>query len=190
MKRNYTKTRRAEQEAETRERIAVAALALHAEIGPARTTISQIAERAGVQRHTVYAHFPEERDLLMACSGLHIAQNPPPSPAGWDTVNDPSVRLKKALTALYGWYAGNEAILAAVLRDAEHHALLREVMDVRFGSAFQAIGSSLSAGLADKGKAALVLAMSFHTWRTLTRDGGLGPTAAADLMAETVRGAA
>jgi AcrR family transcriptional regulator len=186
MKRNYTKTRRAEQEAETRERIAAAALALHAEIGPARTTISQIAERAGVQRHTVYAHFPEERDLLMACSGLHIAQSPPPSPAGWDTLRDPTVRLRKALTTLYAWYAANEAVLAAVLRDAEHHALLREVMDVRFGPSLQAIAGSLSAGLAEKGRAALALALSFHTWRTLTRDAGLSPSAAAELMSDSI----
>jgi AcrR family transcriptional regulator len=186
MARTYTKTRRAELEEETRLRIAEAALALHAEIGPARTTVSQVAERAGVQRHTVYAHFPEERDLLMACSGLHLEREPPPHPAAWDSIRDPAQRLTKALTALYAWFARNEAVFSAVLRDAEHHAILRDVMDKRFGAPLGAIAASLSPGLGARGKAALTLAMSFHSWRTLTRDAGLKPSTAVELMARTV----
>lgn len=186
MARNYTKSKRAEHEAGTRQRIVEAALALHGEIGPAQTTVSMIAERAGVQRHTVYAHLPDERSILMACSGLHAEREPVPTPAAWETVNDPTVRLNKALTALYGWFARNEAITAAVLRDAEHHALLREVSALRFGTAFGAIAASVSAGLGAKGKAALALALSFHTWRTLTREAGMKPAAAVELMTRTV----
>jgi AcrR family transcriptional regulator len=186
MARTYTKTRRAELEEETRLRIADAALALHTEIGPARTTVSQIAERAGVQRHTVYAHFPEERDILMACSGLHLERAPPPSPGSWDTIRDPAQRLAKALSALYAWYERNEALLAAVFRDAEHYPLLRDISNLRFGPGFAAIAASLSAGLNARGKAALALALSFHTWRTLTRDAGLKPAAAVELMASMV----
>jgi AcrR family transcriptional regulator len=186
MARAYTKGKRAEHEAETRERITAAALALHTEIGPAATTISMIAERAGVQRHTVYAHFPDERSILMACSGMHAERAPMPSPRLWDTINDPSTRLKKALTAVYAWFAENEAIVAAVLRDAEHHPLLREISDIAFGTHLSAIASSLAAGLGAKGQAALQLALSFHTWRTLTRDAGLKPAAAVGLMVGTV----
>jgi AcrR family transcriptional regulator len=186
MVRTYTKAKRAEQETETRDRIVEAALALHGEIGPARTTVSMIADRAGVQRHTVYAHFPDERAMLMACSGLHADRAPLPAPALWASIADPAVRLKKALTALYAWFADNETITATVLRDAESHALLREISELRFGVPFGAIAASLSTGLTAKGKAALTLALSFHTWRTLTRDAGLSQKAAVALMVAAV----
>jgi len=145
-----------------------------------------IAERAGVQRHTVYAHLPDERSILMACSGLHAEREPLPAPGAWSDVNDPERRLGKALGALYGWFARNEALTAAVLRDAEQHALLREVSGLRFGVPLGAVFESLSPGLGTKGKAALALAMSFHTWRTLVRDAGMRPAAAVELMAQTV----
>ena len=186
MTRTYTKGKRAEQEAETRQRIVEATLDLHTEVGPAQTTVSMIAERAGVQRHTVYAHFPDERTLLMACSGLHMTREPLPSPETWETINDASVRMKAALTALYAWFARNETVTAAILRDAEHHVLLREVSGLRFGPGLEGIAASVSAGLGEKGKAALTLAMSFHTWRSLVREAGLNQDAAVDLMARTV----
>lgn len=186
MTRAYAKAKRAENEAATRERITEAALALHSEIGPARTTVSMIAERAGVQRHTVYAHFPDERSILMACSAMHIEREPLPAPDQWEAINDPQSRLNKALTALYAWYARNDATLAAVLRDAEHHAVVREVIALRFGPGINALAQSLSAGLSAKGQAALTLAISFHTWRTLTRDAGLKPAAAVEMMVRTV----
>lgn len=186
MARSYTKGKRADQEAETRLRIVEAALDLHGHVGPARTTVSMIAERAGVQRHTVYAHFPDERALLMACSGLHAERAPLPSPELWGTLNDRAARLRKALTALYAWYAANEQIAASVLRDAEQHALLGEVSMLRFGVPLSAIAASLSDGLGPTGQAALRLAVSFHTWRILTRDAGLKPAAAVELMARAV----
>lgn len=186
MPRSYTKTKRAEKEAETRERIVEAALQLHGEHGPLATTISMIAERAGVQRHTVYAHLPDDRAVFMACSGLHLERSPLPSPELWAPINDPSERLGAALTALFAWFAGNEALLGAVLRDAETSALLREISELRFGGPFGAIIASLSPGLDAKGLAALNLALSFHTWRTLVRESGLEPNDAVNLMVETV----
>ena len=68
MKRRYELKERARRQAETRQRIVDAAVELHTSVGPARTTISAIAERAGVERHTVYAHFPDEPTLFRACS--------------------------------------------------------------------------------------------------------------------------
>lgn len=186
MARTYVKSRRAESEAETRRRIVEAALALHAERGPAQTTISMIAERAGVQRHTVYAHFPDERTLLMACSGLHVEREPLPSPEAWDGINEPAARLRKALTALYDWYGRNEQLTAVVLRDAEHHAVLREITQLRMGPPLAAFHQSLSEALGARGKAALALATSFHTWRTLTREAGLEPAAAIEIVMHTV----
>lgn len=186
MTRTYVKSKRAANQAETRQRIVEAAVALHGEIGPASTTISMIAERAGVQRHTIYAHFPDDRSMLMACSGQHLEHHPIPSPEFWASEADPAARLTMALAALYAWFADTEAMTAGVLRDAEVHPVLREVSDLRFGVPLAAIHASLSGGLSGKGKAALWLALSFHTWRTLARDAHLAQKAAVALMVRTV----
>lgn len=185
MTRTYTKGKRADKEAETRLRIIEAALALHGEVGPAKTTVSMIAERAGVQRHTVYAHLPDERATFMACSGLFDERYPLPSPEAWAELNDPESRLNSALTALYGWFARHEEIVSHVLRDAEQNATLREVSDMRFGAPFGAIFASLAGGLSEKQQAALAVAISLYTWRTL-RDARLDPHAAVELMVDTV----
>lgn len=189
MTRTYSKSRRAEKEGETRDRIVGAALALHTEIGPNRTTVSMIAERAGVQRHTVYAHLPDERAILLACSGLHAERAPLPSPDLWAALNDPETRLRAALTAVYAWFEGNQRVTAAVLRDAEQNAALAEVAEFRFGEPFGAIVMSLADGLGTKGNAALRLALSFYTWRSLVRDAGLSTPEAVNLMARSVLGA-
>lgn len=184
--RTYVKSRRAEQEAETRQRIVEAAVGLHGTVGPAQTTISMIAERAGVQRHTVYAHFPDERSLLMACSGLHLEREPLPLPGSWADLSGAEARLTAALTALYAWFARNEDMLAAVLRDAERHALLREISNMRFAVPLGGIAASVSQGLGARGRATLTLALDFHTWRTLTRRASLKPAEAVDLMVRAV----
>lgn len=186
MARTYTKSKRAENEGETRDRIVAAALQLHTEVGPNRTTVSMIAERAGVQRHTVYAHLPDERAIFMACSGLHAEQSPPPSPDAWAGINDPDARLRAALAALYGWYAPNQAIFANVLRDAEINPTLREATDLRVAGPLGAIFMSVEGGLGAKGIAALRLAMSFYTWRSLVREAGMTPADAVALMARSV----
>ncbi len=189
MTRSYTKTRRADNQAETRQRIVEAAMGLHGEIGPSATTISMIAERAGVQRHTVYAHFADELSLLMACSGLHGQQNPLPAPEAWAQLASPEAKLTAALAAVYAWFAANEAMTANVLRDIETNEPLRQVTQMRFGAPLAAIYESLSGGLSAKGRAALTLALSFHTWRTLIRDAKMKPKDAVALMVRTVVGA-
>src|SRR5215218_9654796 len=103
-KRRYEKRARATKEQATRLRIIEAAIALHGTVGPARTTISAIAERAGVRRATVYRHFPDERTLLLGCSSTWAARNPLPDPATWAAIADPAERLERALDALYTWY--------------------------------------------------------------------------------------
>jgi AcrR family transcriptional regulator len=189
MNRSYIKNKRAENQAETRQRIVEAAVGLHGEVGPAHTTISMVAERAGVQRHTVYSHFPDERSLLMACSGTHLAQHPVPSPAAWADIGNPGERITAALTALYAWYAENEQMIGNVLRDAERHTLLREVSDLRFGAPLAAIIQSLAQPLGAKGKAMLGLALSFYTWRTLTGISGLKARDAVALQVAAILGA-
>src|SRR5512144_2278163 len=116
--RKYDKKRRAEQETETRRRIVEAVAALHGEIGPARTTIKAIAERAGVERLTVYRHFADEGEIFAACNAHFQAEPPPPHPAAWAGVADPGARLRAALLAFYRHYRGGGDMLANALRDA------------------------------------------------------------------------
>ena len=104
-----------------------AAVDLHASVGPARTTVSAIAKRAGVERHTVYAHFPDERRLFEACTSHWEARHPFPDPARW-TAADPDDRLRTALDEVYGWYEEVESDLAVFRRDAEVHELDAEVI--------------------------------------------------------------
>jgi AcrR family transcriptional regulator len=189
MPRTYTLKRRAEQQAETRRRIVEAAVDLHGSVGPAATTFSMVAERAGVQRHTLYAHFPDERSLLMACSGLTAERDPLPDAAAWRSIEDRSERLRVGLGAVYDWYERNADLAACVLRDAQHHALVREISALRFGPYFAAYHEVLGHTLTAKQLALLHLALSFHTWRILVRESGLKQGAAVDAMVQAIGGA-
>jgi AcrR family transcriptional regulator len=101
MTRTYTLKRRAEQQAETRQRIVEAAVELHSSVGPARTTVSMIAGRAGVQRHTFYAHFPDDRSVFLACSGLVVERDPLPDAEPWRAIDDRGERLRVGLRAIW-----------------------------------------------------------------------------------------
>jgi AcrR family transcriptional regulator len=189
MTRIYTLKRRAQQQAETRKRIVEAAVELHGSIGPALTTFSMVADRAGVQRHTLYAHFPDERSLYLACSGLHLERAPLPDANAWRTIEDRGERLRTGLRAIYDWYDRNADLAACVLRDAEYHALTREIAALRFGPSVHAYHEVLGAKLNAKQRAVLGLALSFHTWRTLVREGGLKQAAAVNTMVQAIVGA-
>ena len=190
----YELKKRAERQQETRRRIVDAALALHTEIGPARTTISAIAERAGVQRHTVYSHFPEESELFIACSGLQAERHPLPDPELLLAIDDGGERLRAGLEALYGYYARHEQLLTNVHRDLEVHTLTRVVTVAQFGPFLERLHEVMAAALPARGKrrgrrdAALGVATSFWTWRALAHDHGLKPPAAADLAAAMALG--
>jgi AcrR family transcriptional regulator len=186
MTRTYTLRRRAEQQAETRQRIVEAAVDLHGSIGPALTTISMVAERAGVQRHTLYAHFPNERDLFLACSGLALKRDPLPDAEGWRAIKDGLERLRTGLRAVYGWYGRNADLAACVLRDAEYHALTREIVALRFGPHMTAYHEVLGAKLSMKQRAVLHLALSYFTWRALVREGGLKQNAAVEALIQAI----
>jgi AcrR family transcriptional regulator len=175
-KRPYEKRARAEQERETRRRIIEAAIDLHGTVGPARTTISGIADRAGVRRATVYRHFPDERTLFLGCSGTWAERNPPPDPAVWASIPDPPARLAAALDALYGWYEQVEPMLTAVLRDIEAVPMVAEVQERRYAY-LAAVEDGLASGWGARGNAAkrlratIGLALDFLAWRTLHERG-------------------
>ena len=189
MTRGYTLGRRAEQQAETRLRIVEAAVGLHGQLGPAHTTLSMVAERAGVQRHTLYAHFPDERSLLMACSGLTMERDPLPDASAWRSIPGRNERLCSGLAALYAWYERNADLAGCVLRDAEFHVLTREISELRWGPFMAAYEEVLGAKLNARQRAMLRLALSYLTWRSLARDGGLKSAAAARAMARAIEGA-
>jgi AcrR family transcriptional regulator len=188
-KRRYTLKRRADNQAETRRRIVEATVDLHTEIGPVHTSISAIAERAGVQRHTVYAHFPTERELALACSGLALERDPLPDEPSWRTIANPEQRLRRGLTEIYAWYARNAELASRVLRDAEVDSLTRDVVRLRIGSRIDALQAVLAQGFRSgrARDAALGLALSFHTWRSLVKDGGLSLDAAVEFVVLAIR---
>jgi AcrR family transcriptional regulator len=186
MTRTYTLKRRAEQQAQTRRRIVEAAVDLHGSVGPALTTLSMIAERAGVQRHTLYAHFPDERSLHLACSGLAMQRDPLPDAGSWRAIEDRRERLRTGLAAIYGWYERNAELAGCVLRDAEFHPLTREMTALRFGPHLAIYQEVLGTKLNAKQRAVLRLALSFFTWRTLVRESGLKQRAAVEAMVHAV----
>ena len=186
MKRTYVLKRRAEQQAETRRRIVEAAIDLHSSIGPALTTFSMVAERAGIQRHTLYAHFPDERSLNLACSGLAMERDPLPDAEPWRAITDQRARLRTGLLAIYGWYERNAALAACVLRDAEYHALTKEISEMRLGPPMATYREVLGAKLTAKQRAVLWLALSFFTWRSLALEGGLKRATAVDAMVQAI----
>ena len=187
MARTYTMKRRAQQQAETRQRIVEAAVDLHSSVGPAATTFSMLAERAGVQRHTVYAHFPDERSLMLACSGLTMERDPLPDSDPWRAIADQHERMSEGLAAIYDWYERNASLAGCVLRDAEHHALTGEIVAMRFGPYMAGYLDVLGSGLSKKQHAVLLLALSFFTWRSLVRDGGLRSPLAAKIMVRAIK---
>jgi len=192
----YNLKRRAERQEETRLRITRATLELHEILGPSKTTISAIAERAGVGRPTVYAHFPDELSLGKACSSLGLAENPPPDPGSWEEISDPERRLRVALAELYAYFRRRERMLANVLRDAEREweakPHVREIMEPLVEH-WEHMKGTLAAGW-EVGKdrpqpplGAIGLALDFETWHTMVRKQGLTDEQALDLMVGMVR---
>ncbi|HET7479864.1 MAG TPA: helix-turn-helix domain-containing protein, partial [Rubrobacteraceae bacterium] len=118
MARKYEQKRRAEKQEETRRRITEATVELHKTVGMARTTISAIAENAGVERLTVYRHFPDEKTLFSACSEHYMGANPPPDPEPWARTGDPEERLRSALEEVYAYHRRTEPMMANLIRDA------------------------------------------------------------------------
>jgi AcrR family transcriptional regulator len=189
MARAYTLKRRAEQQADTRQRIVEAAVHLHSTVGPASTTTSMIAEAAGVQRHTVYAHFPDAWSMVMACSGHVFDRDPLPEVAACQEIADQAQRLTACLSALYPWYRRNAEVTAAVLRDAEHHELTREIAQFRMGATMAGYAALIGADSPAQAQALWRLALSFHTWRTLALEAQLSDAQAVSAMVEAVAAA-
>src|SRR5262245_5850734 len=189
MARKYELKARAKRQEETRQRIAEAALSLHTERGPVNTTISAIAERAGVQRHTVYSHFPDEISIAMACSGLFAERNPVPDAAALRAIADPEERPRAGLADLYRWFEGGEELLAHLARHVADDPASQDVFEPRSGPQLRALHAALAGGVV-RGRgharartaAALGLALDFQAWQSLTRRSGLSRDQAVEVM--------
>jgi AcrR family transcriptional regulator len=187
MNRKYELKERARRQAETRQRIVEAAVELHTSVGPARTTISGIAERAGVERHTVYAHFPDEPVLFRACSEHWTGRHPLPDIAALAEIENPVRRLRRALGEMYAWYESGETDLALFLRDASVVPANAEAVGEMM-AAVANVADAVAPGWPRRRSvtAAIGHALEFETWRSLVRRQGLSPTQAVDAMARLV----
>jgi AcrR family transcriptional regulator len=194
-RRAYRKRRRAELEAETRLRITEAAVDLHGSVGPVRTTISAVAERAGVQRATVYRHFPDEEALFDTCSSHWMARHPLPDPAPWAEIEDPDERLRVALGELYEWYEHGEYMLEKVTRDVALVPALRPSMEA-FQGWLDGAADAILRGRPARGarrrrvRAAVGHALAFETWRSLVSHQRLSRSETIELMEAVVHVAA
>ena len=192
-KRKYEMKRRAERLAETRRRITEATIELHRTVGPAATQINEVARRAGVQRMTVYNHFPDEASLFAACSAHWRALHPAPDPAAWRAAEDPGARLRLGLHELYAWYRETEPMTANVLRDAQILPALRPIIEGGLLRYLDQARQVLTEPFGVRGRrrervdAAARAAVDFHMWRALAP---LGDHDAAELAAGLVELAA
>ena len=185
-RRPYRLGKRAERQAETRRRIVEAALELHMTVGPRDTTVSAIAERAGVERLTVYRHFPDEKHLFAACTAHYMSLHPPPDPRSWSGIHDPGERLRRGLSEQYAWFAENERRQASILRDVEavraRHSLPDRPPFEAPAVDVLASGWRVRGGAIQRLRSAIGHALSFYTWRSLEREQKLARREAVELM--------
>jgi AcrR family transcriptional regulator len=167
---------------------------LHGTVGPARTTVSAVAELAGVQRATVYRHFPDEEALFAACSAHWYSLHPPPDSFRWADIAEPAERLRAALAAIYGWYGEDEQMFINTSRDADLVPAMRPAMGQMRQWSEQVV-DLLAHRRPERGparrrvRAALAHAISFATWHALTRGGGLSEKEAIAIASGMVEGA-
>src|SRR5260221_9689143 len=185
--RKYELKARDEKQAATRQRIVEATSALHEEVGPARTTVAEIARRAGVQRLTVYTHFPNEIELFDACGQHWMERNPPPDPSTALAMDNRDERLRLILGPLYRWYRKHARTIENMQRDRLVMPAFDTVMKARMDQQFAKLAKALALGVSSQGRrpkaghAAVALALDYCTWRRLAAE-GMSDEAAGTLM--------
>jgi AcrR family transcriptional regulator len=194
-KRPYQQRARARQREEVHRRITLAAVELHGSVGPAQTTVSDIAEHAGVRRATVYNHFPTDLELLESCSSHWFSENPPPNPGDWAAIADPVQRVRVAFLAMYEYYDRGKTMLGNVLRDTPQVPALQEILRQKWWPLQETMVGILAHGWSHPEsdppaksrpsrqepnlshdvdpeiRASLRVALDFFTWKTLNASG-------------------
>jgi AcrR family transcriptional regulator len=192
MTRTYQLKRRAQQQDETRQRIVEATVHLHETLGPARTSISAIAEQAGVERLTVYRHFPDEQTLFSACTSHYLAANPLPEPSDWTQIADPGTRLRVALTKTYAYYQRTERMLSRALPDLPDVPVMQRILEPYFAY-WEQVCDGLTEGWSTQGRlherlrAVLTHMLDFRTWYAFVREQHLSDDGLVALMVQFVR---
>jgi AcrR family transcriptional regulator len=191
-KRKYKKSLRAEQQAETRERIVEATMQLHEELGPAHASIKAIAEKAGVQRLTVYRHFPDDVSLFQACTSHWLALHPPPDKADWQDIEDTATRTHHALLAFFRYFRQTEQMWTVSYRDVDAVEAIQEPM-AQFQAYLDQVRDDLLKQwpLQGENKKQLRLtlghALHFPTWQSL-KNKSLSDVKIADLVLRWIGG--
>jgi AcrR family transcriptional regulator len=192
MARKYEMRQRAERQSETRQRIVEATVALHEETGMLNTTISDIARRAGVERATVYRHFPDERSLFTACTSHFYDMHPMPDPERWRAIEDPEERLRTGLREVFAYHRRTERMLSRTLPDLPRLPVMQEVIAPRRAQWMRA-RDVLAGPWGETGSArelvtgAIGHAIAFPTWQSLVRQQGLDDAQAVAMMVIWVR---
>lgn len=182
-KRTYQKAKRAEDEGRTRSRIVDATEYLHGSLGPARTTVSAVADRAGVTRATVYRHFADEDALFLACSQQWLSRQRLPDPDAWGRVEDPIERLRTGLVDIYGFYRRGQQMMRNIHRDVESVPVVvvaaRRLRENRW---LDTLLDPLPGHRRKPVRAAVAHATTFTTWQSLCGAQGLSDRSAVELM--------
>ncbi len=182
MARKYELKQRAQRQEETRQRIIEAAVELHTTIGMAQSTLSAVAERAGVERLTLYRHFPHEHDLLVACSQHYLVTHPLPDPTPWRLIADPLARLRLALVEVYAYYRRTEQRWVHLPQSRQSEFSIPYLERWSQLRAELAEGWVVSARTSRLLEAALGHALDFQTWYSLVRQQGLEDEQAIELI--------
>jgi AcrR family transcriptional regulator len=176
--------RRGEQVGRTRQRITDAAVRLHTTVGPSETSMSAVADAAGVTRLTLYRHFPSKDELFRACMTHWRALHPPPDVDRWRAIPSFHARLRTALDELYAWYGENAQDLFPIYRDADDtpdsNQRARKESNARMADA---ILDALEATPARRRRvrAALGHVIGFWSWHSLVVEQGLTSREAAGM---------
>lgn len=184
-KRKYELKSRAAAQQQTRERIVAATMELHEEVGPALTTVAEVARRAGVQRLTVYNHFPDEAELLGACQAHWMQLHPLPDLAAAVAADDFDERIRATLRGFYRWYRETEPMAQNIQRDRGAVPALDSLMQRTADARLDQLADTLAEGVSEDRRALVRLALDFWTWRRLSHE-GLDDDAAANLMTGVV----
>jgi AcrR family transcriptional regulator len=195
MNRKYEQRRRAESAAETRRRIVEATVELHRTIGPRQTTVSEVARRAGVERLTVYKHFPDEEAMVRACQSHWLGLHPRPDIESWLEIDDPRERLRIALAQTYAWYEATETMTEKVTREAPALPSFATIVKGWQESGRRSVeilsaGREIAAERRQRFAGTLAVALGFPTWKNLVRQAGMSTDAAIDLACDWVAAAA
>jgi AcrR family transcriptional regulator len=189
-KRKYELKRRAERQEETRQRILDATVTLQERVGVPGTTISSVAEQAGVERLTVYRYFPDETALLTAATTYYLEVHPPPDPELWKAISDPEIRLRTGLTAAYAYHQQTEGMIGHLIQGLPFKPVICNALE-NYSTHWQNVQRVLSQGWdtpdLEMITGAVGHTVSFKTWHSLVRDLGLDNLQAVDLMIGMVR---